>query len=92
MDSPEPYPEERMEEWKWDGKGFVLAHATSTGMCRLIEPGGAWDLPTRVGLGGGSEGEAFFGLVWWGVERFLRSQEFIGYRWIRIEISCARRK
>ena len=42
-----------MEEWKWDGKGFVLAHATSTGMCRLIAPGGAWDLPTRVGLGGG---------------------------------------
>ncbi len=66
MDSPEPYPEERMEEWKWDGKGFVLAHATSTGMCRLIAPGGAWDLPTRVGLGGGSEGEAFFGLVLWG--------------------------
>lgn len=42
-----------MEEWTWDGKGFVLAHATSTGMCRLITPGGAWDLPTRVGLGGG---------------------------------------
>jgi hypothetical protein len=28
-------------------QGLVLAHATSTGMCRLIAPGGAWDLPTR---------------------------------------------
>lgn len=41
------------DEWQWDGKGFVLSHSTTTGMCRLIAPGGAWDLPTRVGLGGG---------------------------------------
>lgn len=41
------------DEWQWDGKHFVLTHSTTTGMCRLIEPGGAWDLPTRVRRGGG---------------------------------------
>ena len=41
------------DEWLWDGRNFVLTHSTTTGMCRLIVPGGAWDLPTRVGLEGG---------------------------------------
>lgn len=41
------------DEWLWDGRNFVLTHSTTTGMCRLIAPGGAWDLPTRVGLEGG---------------------------------------
>ncbi len=53
MDSPEPYPEERMEEWKWDGKGFVLAHATSTGMCRLIGTGRGMGSTDAGGVGRG---------------------------------------
>jgi hypothetical protein len=36
------------EEWAWDGKQFVPARSFSTGMCKEIEPGGAWDLPTLV--------------------------------------------
>lgn len=32
----------------WDGKRFQLIEESSTGMCRLIAPGGAWSLPTRV--------------------------------------------
>lgn len=36
------------EEWVWDGKRFDLSAATTTGRCRLIRAGGAWDLPTRV--------------------------------------------
>jgi hypothetical protein len=34
--------------WVWDGQGFVHAAESSTGQCRLIAPGGAWDLPTLV--------------------------------------------
>lgn len=36
------------EDWTWDGTRFVHTHATWTGMCRLIAPGGAWDLPSLV--------------------------------------------
>jgi hypothetical protein len=36
------------EDWTWDGRQFIHTHATWTGMCRLIAPGGAWDLPTLV--------------------------------------------
>ncbi|MYN01461.1 DUF1176 domain-containing protein [Pseudoduganella sp. DS3] len=32
----------------WDGKRFQLIAESTTGMCRLIAPGGAWSLPTRV--------------------------------------------
>jgi len=37
-----------MAEWTWDGKAFVQSAAWDTGMCRLIAPGGAWQLPTLV--------------------------------------------
>ncbi len=34
--------------WAWDGRGFVRAGEGSTGLCRLVAAGGAWDLPTFV--------------------------------------------
>jgi hypothetical protein len=34
--------------WTWDGKAFAQTSATTTGMCRQIAAGGAWDLPTLV--------------------------------------------
>jgi hypothetical protein len=36
------------EEWVWDGRRFALTQAATTGMCRLVAPGGAWHLPTYV--------------------------------------------
>lgn len=36
------------EAWTWDGKAFVPTLSAGTGQCRLIAPGGAWHLPTRV--------------------------------------------
>ncbi|GGY69790.1 DUF1176 domain-containing protein [Pseudoduganella albidiflava] len=35
-------------EWVWDGRRFVLTESTTSGMCRLVAPGGAWRLPTYV--------------------------------------------
>lgn len=37
-----------MNSWGWDGRRFVATSATTTGLCRLVAAGGAWDLPTRV--------------------------------------------
>ena len=34
--------------YTWDGKQFVLTKESTTGMCRLVAPGGAWELPTYV--------------------------------------------
>ena len=34
--------------WTWDGRAFAQTSDTTTGMCRQIAPGGAWDLPTLV--------------------------------------------
>jgi hypothetical protein len=34
--------------WTWDGQSFVQTSATTTGMCRQIAAGGAWNLPTLV--------------------------------------------
>lgn len=34
--------------WTWDGRAFAQTSDTTTGMCRQITPGGAWDLPTLV--------------------------------------------
>ncbi|MCS0582970.1 DUF1176 domain-containing protein [Massilia pinisoli] len=34
--------------WTWDGKSFVQTSAATTGMCRQIAAGGAWELPTLV--------------------------------------------
>ena len=35
-------------EWVWTGKAFEKSHESTTGLCRLIEAGGAWSLPTYV--------------------------------------------
>jgi hypothetical protein len=34
--------------WTWDDRALVQTADTTTGMCRPITPGGAWDLPTLV--------------------------------------------
>ncbi len=34
--------------WVWDGKDFVQSSDATTGMCRAIRAGGAWQLPTWV--------------------------------------------
>ena len=34
--------------WTWDGSRFVLTSESTTGQCKLIAPGGAWELPTWV--------------------------------------------
>ena len=36
------------KSWVWNGKTFVKTSEFSTGLCRLIEAGGAWQLPTYV--------------------------------------------
>lgn len=35
-------------DWVWSGKKFVKSHESTTGLCRMIESGGAWQLPTYV--------------------------------------------
>lgn len=37
-----------MKEWVWNGEIFNKTLEQTTGLCRLIEAGGAWDLPTYV--------------------------------------------
>lgn len=39
------------DSWTWDGNQFVQTEASSTGMCRLMAPGGAWSLPSIVTKG-----------------------------------------
>jgi len=34
--------------YTWDGAQFVMTKEATSGMCRLVAPGGAWDLPTYV--------------------------------------------
>ena len=36
------------DEWVWNGVGFVHSSASTTGMCKLVAPGGAWKLPILV--------------------------------------------
>ncbi len=36
------------ESWVWDGKAFAKTLEQSTGMCRGIQAGGAWELPTYI--------------------------------------------
>lgn len=36
------------DEWIWDGKNFVHSASSTSGMCRLMAPGGAWTLSTIV--------------------------------------------
>lgn len=35
-------------EWVWTGNSFAKSYQGSTGLCRLIAAGGAWELPTYV--------------------------------------------
>ena len=37
-----------MNGWGWDGRRFVATAVSTSGMCRLVAAGGAWDLPTLV--------------------------------------------
>jgi hypothetical protein len=34
--------------WTWDGRRFVPSAASTTGMCKLVAAGGAWELPRIV--------------------------------------------
>ena len=36
------------EQWAWDGSAFKPSLAMTSGMCKEIQAGGAWDLPTYV--------------------------------------------
>jgi hypothetical protein len=36
------------ETWTWDGRAFVHTSETTTGLCRGVAGGGAWNLPTVV--------------------------------------------
>jgi hypothetical protein len=36
------------DTWTWDGRQFVHTASLSTGMCKEIAAGGAWELPTLV--------------------------------------------
>lgn len=35
-------------DWSWDGKRFVKTGEATSGLCRLVAAGGAWDMPTVV--------------------------------------------
>jgi len=37
-----------MNGWGWDGRRFIATAVSTSGMCRLVAAGGAWDLPTLV--------------------------------------------
>ncbi|MEY4754448.1 MAG: hypothetical protein RJA44_2123, partial [Pseudomonadota bacterium] len=37
-----------LDNWLWTGRQFVHSAAASTGLCRMIAAGGAWELPTLV--------------------------------------------
>ena len=35
-------------DWVWTGRRFEKSYESTTGLCRMVESGGAWDLPTYV--------------------------------------------
>lgn len=35
-------------DWIWNGKRFEKSHESTTGLCRMIEAGGAWQMPIYV--------------------------------------------
>lgn len=35
-------------DWIWTGDSFKKSYESTTGLCRMIETGGAWELPTYV--------------------------------------------
>lgn len=36
------------DAWTWDGRRFVHTERSSSGLCKLIAPGGAWQLPEII--------------------------------------------
>lgn len=36
------------QAWIWDGKNFVMSSELTTGLCRGVQAGGAWNMPTYV--------------------------------------------
>lgn len=36
------------DRWSWDGKSFVHSASATSGQCKLVAAGGAWELPTIV--------------------------------------------
>jgi Protein of unknown function (DUF1176) len=36
------------ESWVWDGNNFVQSDISTSGMCKMVAAGGAWNLPTFV--------------------------------------------
>ncbi|MEY2685757.1 MAG: hypothetical protein RJA09_2902 [Pseudomonadota bacterium] len=36
------------DEWTWTASGYVHTRSATSGLCKLVSPGGAWDLPTRI--------------------------------------------
>lgn len=36
------------DTWTWNGKDFVHSASSTTGMCKMVAAGGAWQLPTIV--------------------------------------------
>jgi hypothetical protein len=36
------------DSWTWDGRSFVHTASMTTGKCKHVAPGGAWELPTLV--------------------------------------------
>jgi hypothetical protein len=37
-----------VDNWTWNGKAFIHTESSTNGMCKLMAPGGAWNLPTIV--------------------------------------------
>jgi hypothetical protein len=37
-----------IDGWTWNGTRFIHTESSSSGMCKLVAPGGAWSLPTIV--------------------------------------------
>ena len=35
-------------DWLWTGNAFEKSHESTTGLCRMVEAGGAWQMPTYV--------------------------------------------
>jgi hypothetical protein len=36
------------DEWTWTASGYVHTRSATTGLCKLVSPGGPWDLSTRI--------------------------------------------
>ncbi len=36
------------DAWTWNGAAFIHTSSATTGMCRMVAAGGAWELPRIV--------------------------------------------